>query len=165
MSNTEDTAPEQVDESTAAKPSDMPAKKAESETEQKPENSETDWKAEARKWESRAKANFEAIEKAQELEDALTETKKSLESANEQIASFQALEERRKWVSDVAREKGLPVDVVERISGDSYEEISEGAEIFSKSVARGAYVPKVADAPKHKRTTAEIFADHIGSRL
>lgn len=165
MSDTEDTAPEQVEDSKAAKPSDMPAKKAEPETEPKPETSETDWKAEARKWESRAKANFEAIEKAKELEAELDEARKSVEAANEQIASFKALEERRKWVSDIAKDKGLPVDVVERISGDSFDEISEGAEIFSKSVARGAYVPKVADAPKHKRTTAEIFAEHIGSRL
>lgn len=164
MSNTEESAPEQ-ESAEAAKPSDVPAKKAETETEQKPEVSETDWKAEARKWESRAKANFEAVDKAKELEDALAESRKALDAANEKIAGFKALEERREWVSSVAKEKGLPIDVVERISGDSYEEISEGAEIFSKSVARGAYVPKVADAPKHKRTTAEIFADHVGSRL
>lgn len=165
MSNTDETASEQAEVNEAAKPSDMPAKKSEAETEQKPEVSETDWKAEARKWEARAKANFEAVDKAKELEGELEEARKSLDVANEKIAGFNALEERREWVSSVAKEKGLPIDVVERISGDSYEEISEGAEIFSKSVTRGAYVPKVADAPKHKRTTAEIFADHIGSRL
>lgn len=165
MSNTDETASEQAEVNEAAKPSDVPAKQADTNAESKPEPSETDWKAEARKWESRAKANFEAVDKAKELEGELKEVRKSLDAANEKIAGFNALEERREWVSSVAKEKGLPIDVVERISGDSYEEISEGAEIFSKSVARGAYVPKVADAPKHKRTTAEIFADHIGSRL
>lgn len=113
-----------------------------------------DWKAEARKWESRAKENHAE----------LSEKDKQLEELQKRVAGFESQEQRMQERIAVADDLGIPVSALNGISGDSAEEIRTNAEALLSLGRRSPHIPNIGDAPKAKRTTAEIFADHIRSQ-
>lgn len=104
------------------------------------ETEATDWKAEARKWEKRAKANSEAAEKLAAIEEAgktelqrMTERAEKAESA---LKAYEAERERAAQVEQVAKDTGVPVDVLGGYGGDdvaSYAESIKG--YFAKTTA------------------------------
>lgn len=93
----------------------------------------TDWKAEARKWQKRAKENFE---KAKAYDEDQEKQKSELQKAREQAAAWKkqvdelnAEAERGKARAKVAKETGVPAEL---ISGDD----EESMRAFAEAVAR-----------------------------
>lgn len=120
-----------------------------------PQESGTDWKSEARKWESRAKENHAE----------LSEKDKQLEELQQRVAGFESQEEQTQARIEVADDLGIPVSALKGISGETPEEIKANAEALLSLGKRSPHIPNIGDAPKAKRTTAEIFADHIRSQI
>src|SRR5699024_12527218 len=65
----------------------------------------------------------------------------------------------------VADDLGIPVSALNGISGETPEEIKTNAEALLSLGKRSPHIPNIGDASKAKRTTAEIFADHIRSQI
>lgn len=96
---------------------------------------DTDWKAEARKWESRAKANYSAVEKLQTLED---EKKSELEKAQDKAA--QALKEAEDAKREAARfrvaaSNGIGDEYFDLLTGSTEVELTAQAEKISQLIA------------------------------
>lgn len=94
-----------------------------------------DWKAKAREWEKRAKENKDAALKLQELEDAKkTETEKLTDKLTtaaqqrDQLAS-EAMKLR------IALRKGVPADLIDRLRGETEEEVEADADALLALVA------------------------------
>lgn len=87
----------------------------------------TDWKAEARKWESRAKSNFAALEKLRTSSDdsgsTIDELRRKNEELEDRINGF-VLEGVKR---EVAAECGLSDDAVAFLHGDDREALVESA--------------------------------------
>jgi flagellar motility protein MotE (MotC chaperone) len=89
---------------------------------------DTDWKSEARKWEKRAKDNADAAARLRELED---EQKSEQDKLTERLAELETsaksstLEAAR---LRVAIRKGLPESLVDRLRGDTLEDIEQDAD-------------------------------------
>ncbi len=111
---------------------------------------ETDWKAEARKWEARAKENKGAAEKLAEIEESkkseVEKAKDAARKAKEELDAFKTAAERDKTRASVARETGVPEEL---IVGDDEDAMREYATKLSEYA-------KVPAAPKAK--TAGKFA-------
>ena len=95
----------------------------------------TDWKAEARKWEQRAKANTEAAERLQALEDA-----QKSEAQKQQDALAAATAERDQlrldlMRRDVAAKVGLPPEMAARLQGATAEELETDAQALAPLIA------------------------------
>ena len=104
------------------------------------ETEATDWKAEARKWEKRAKANSEAAEKLAAIEEAgKTELQRMTERAEKAESALKAYEverERAAQVEQVAKDTGVPVDVLGGYGGDDVAAYAESIRgYFAKTTA------------------------------
>ena len=150
--NTESVVEEQQSVPT---PKDVqPAPNVDQEAQSEQEQSGTDWKAHARLWQSRAEDN----------QAELSEKEKQLDELQQQINKFQAQEHKTQARVTVADELGIPVHALNGISGETPEDIKSNAEALLSLGKRSPHIPNIGDAPKAKRTTAEIFADHIRSQ-
>ena len=95
----------------------------------------TDWKAEARKWEQRAKANTDAAERLQALEDA-----QKSEAQKQQDALAAATAERDQLRLDMMRRDaaakvGLPPEMAARLQGSTAEELETDATALAPLIA------------------------------
>lgn len=93
----------------------------------------TDWKAEARKWERRSKENADKAKAYDELQE---QSKTELEKAREQAASYKrqvdelnAKAERDAARAKVAKDTGVPAEL---ISGDDEDSMRAFAEAVAK---------------------------------
>lgn len=93
----------------------------------------TDWKAEARKWQKRAKENFEKAKAYDELqEQSKTELQRAQEQADSykrQVDELNAKAERDAARAKVAKDTGVPAEL---ISGED----EESMRAFAEAVAR-----------------------------
>lgn len=108
---------------------------------------ETDWKAEARKWETRAKADYEAANKWREYENS---KKPEDQRVKEELATVKAEAEAAKIALmkyEVASSKNLSPEALELINGSTKEELEAAADkvlsLIDKSVK-----PKVQPNPE-----------------
>lgn len=92
------------------------------------------WKAKAREWEKRAKENKDAASKLQELEDAKkTETEKLTDRAAKAETRASELESELLRLR-VAISKQVPPDLVDRLRGETEEELAADADKLLKLV-------------------------------
>lgn len=91
------------------------------------QTSTTDWKAEARKWESRAKENFSAVEELQKLKDAeksdLQRAVDAAEAAQNELASTKAEAARLR----IAAKHGIGEDHLDLLVGSDETELEAKA--------------------------------------
>lgn len=123
-----------------------------SETEKTEENiaagqKETDWKAESRKWETRAKADYDAANKWREYENSL---KPEQERVKEELEQFKAEAAEAKIALmkyEIASSRNLSSEALELINGSTKEELEAAADkvlsLIDKSVK-----PKVQPNPE-----------------
>lgn len=123
-----------------------------SETEKTEENiaagqKETDWKAESRKWETRAKADYDAANKWREYENSL---KPEQERVQEELEKFKAEAAEAKIALmkyEIASSRNLSPEALELINGSTKEELEAAADkvllLIDKSVK-----PKVQPNPQ-----------------
>lgn len=108
--------------------------------------------AQSRKWEQRAKENREAASRLAELEDAsktdaekLADATKRAEDAEARLADYERKAERAGIVAEVAAEKGVDAEWLERMAGDDRASIEANAD-FVAAKLKGAHVyPSVSD--------------------
>lgn len=119
-----------------------------------------DWKAEARKWEQRAKADFDAANKWREYEvSQKTEYEKLADELSEYKA--QALDAQRKALRyEVATAKGIPPEALELITGDDQDSMNASAEKLAALIAANQKTTNspVPDANQGKPATAGTSA-------
>ncbi|WP_216395525.1 hypothetical protein [Arcanobacterium phocae] len=149
--------------------SEQDVQNTESENTESVEKVETDWKAEARKWESRAKSNHEAVEKLAELE----QTHKALEAEHSEALSklqteldgYRKREERQTWIAEIVQDSEIPGDL---LRGDTKEELQAHFEqlekaLMDKSSRHGTAFPgsekQPEKAPKND-WLAQLFGSH-----
>lgn len=104
-----------------------------------------DWKAEARKWEQRAKADFDAANKWREFE---VSQKSEYEKLADELSKYkaEATEAQLKAVRyEVANTKGIPADALELITGDSKEAMEASADKLAALIAANQ---KTTNTPK-----------------
>jgi hypothetical protein len=107
----------------------------------------TDWKAEARKWETRAKADYEAANKWREYENSL---KPEQERVKEELASVKAEAEAAKIALmkyEVATSKNLSPEALELLTGSTKEELEAKAEALLSLIDKSVK-PKVQPNPE-----------------
>lgn len=117
-----------------------------------------DWEAkfkeaqkESRKWESRAKANKSAadeLSKAKEATKTVEERIAALESENQ---SYKAQAARTALVADVAKETGLPVDVISLLSGEDAETLAEQAQLIAELTKTKGGAPYAEEAGRKQK--------------
>jgi len=117
---------------------------------QKPTETVEFWKQKAREQEKRAKENAEAFKRVTELESEVEKARGEAAEAVKQVAEVEARAARLQ----VALDKGLPVDLVDRLRGDDAESLSADADALlalinkgSGDTDRGAYVPVEGHSP------------------
>lgn len=89
---------------------------------------EVDWKAKSREWERRAKENKAAADKLAELEQAkLTAEERAAQQLTEATGRADTLAKDNLRLR-VALQKGLPADLIDRLRGDSEDEIAADAD-------------------------------------
>ena len=93
-----------------------------------PETPEVDWKAKAREWEKRAKANAKAAEQLASIEEAQKTEQQKLNERLEEAERLSAERATNLLRLSVAVAKGVPADLVDRLRGDSEEELSADAD-------------------------------------
>lgn len=102
---------------------------------------ETDWKAEARKWEQRAKENFEKLKPLEKLAKALDgdegESSKAdpvaaLEDRLSKHEQELAQERSARWRAEIAHEKGLTPQQAQRLQGSTREELAADADALKE---------------------------------
>lgn len=95
---------------------------------------ETDWKGLARKWEARAKENWDKAQEFDKLKEAqMSETEKlnkKLEDATSKLRDLEAEKERNGWVNEVATETGLSIAQLKALAATSKEDLLEKAALF-----------------------------------
>lgn len=109
-------------------------------TETKP--AEVDWKAKSREWEKRAKENSAAAQKLAELEESQKTEAQRLSEAREAAERRAAEAEAANIRYRVAVAKGLPADLVDRLRGDSEEDIAADADALLALVQAAPPTPK-----------------------
>lgn len=117
---------------------------------------ETDWKAEAKKWEARAKENFEAATKLAAIEESQkTEAQKAadkiaaLEAEN---AGFKKRDQVAAWAKEIVKGSPIPADA---LRGDTEADLKAHFEQLKslipagtpKKGALGPYVPSEGQQP------------------
>ena len=118
---------------------------------------QVDWKAEARKWEQRAKENKDAADELAKLKEA-SMTEQELAAKRAEETETQLREATRKLnVYEAAKTAGVAVELLERMKGDTPEEIAANAEFIKSATGAAPKYPTVNDngatAPtKAKRT-------------
>ncbi len=136
-----------------------------------------DWEAkykelqkESRKWESRAKANKSAadeLSKAKEANKSVEERIAALESENQ---SYKAQAARTALIADVAKETGLPTDIVSLLNGEDEEALVSQAKLIAEQMKKKGGAPFAEEAGRKqkpgKMTKEEILKQkHITGKL
>lgn len=123
----------------------------------------TDWKAMARKWEKQAKENKAAADELAKLKEAnMTEQELAAKRAEETEAQLREAQ-RKLNVYEAAKTAGIDASLLERMKGDTPEEIAANAEFIKASFGAAPKYPTVTDngasAPtKNKRAEVpQIF--------
>lgn len=124
---------------------------------------QTDWKATSRKWEKLAKENKAAADELKKLKEAaMTEQELAAKRAEETEAQLREAQ-RKLNVYEAAKTAGIDASLLERMKGDTPEEIAANAEFIKASFGSAPKYPTVTDngasAPtKSKRTEVpQIF--------
>lgn len=116
------------------------------------------WKRESRKWERLTKRETAEKEKAQ----------KRAEAAERQLALMKAQEDRTNLVCDIAKEKGVSVSLLSRMTGDDEQSIRENADFLLENVVKKKGYQKLPDAgePTHRvnQTSVEDILNIKNSR-
>ena len=117
-----------------------------------------DWEAkyrelqkESRKWESRAKANKSAadeLSKAKEANKSVEERIAALESENQ---SYKAQAARTALVANVAKETGLPTDIVSLLNGEDEEALAAQAKLIVEQMKPKGGAPFAEEAGKKQK--------------
>lgn len=106
---------------------------------------QVDWKAEARKWEQRAKENRGAADELAKLKEAsMTEQELAAKRAEETEAQLREAQ-RKLNVYEAAKTAGIDVELLERMKGDTPEEIAANAEFVKASLGNAPKYPTVTD--------------------
>lgn len=95
----------------------------------------TDWKAEARKWEARAKADYDAANKWREFE---LSQKSDFEKMADELSKYKAeaaAAELKAVRYEVATANGIPAEAMELLTGDTRETIQASAEKLAALIA------------------------------
>ncbi|WP_276869737.1 hypothetical protein [Enorma massiliensis] len=124
--------------------------------------------AESRKWESRAKENKDAAKRLAELEDAsktdaekLADATKRMEAAEARLADYERRAERAGIVAEVAAAKGVDAEWLDRMAGDTREEVEANADFIAAKLVAAPIYPSVQDSgakPAAPITREEIEA-------
>lgn len=105
----------------------------------------TDWKAMARKWEKQAKENKAAADELAKLKEAsMTEQELAAKRAEETEAQLREAQ-RKLNVYEAAKTAGIDASLLERMKGDTPEEIAANAEFIKASFAPAPKYPAVPD--------------------
>lgn len=110
-----------------------------------PSTEPTDWKAMSRKWEKRAKENEAAAKELEELK-AASMTEQELAAKKAEETATQLREAQRKLnVYEAAKTAGIDVDLLERMKGDTPEEIAANAEFIKSALGAAPKYQTVND--------------------
>ena len=131
-----------------------------------------DWKGESRKWEKRAKENAKAAEELAALKESqMTEQQKLEARAAEAEAKLAALEAEKQRTDDaqaVAKETGVPLDLLlycadkDAMEAFAAKYAADKPEIHSAPSAPNVRLVKGADGKVSTRDTfAQLFKDMI----
>lgn len=117
----------------------------------------TDWKAMARKWEKQAKENKAAADELAKLKEAsMSEQELAAKRAEETEAQLREAQ-RKLNVYEAAKTAGIDVNLLERMKGDTPEEIAANAEFIKAALGAAPKYPTVTDngatAPTQKTRT------------
>jgi hypothetical protein len=94
-----------------------------------------DWKAESRKWEARAKADFEAASKWREFE---VSQKTEYEKLADELSKYkdEAAQANAKAIRyEVAQTKGIPSEAIDLITGNDRESIEASSDKLAALIA------------------------------
>ena len=120
-------------------------------------------------------SNYEDFKaKAAKLDELEEASKSELEKANDALAkataeleTMKAEKQRAETVAQVAKETGVPVDVVGTLNGETAEQLAEQAEAIANAYKTAQGAPSIPEAGSFARdasgakTTAQMFADAI----
>lgn len=112
--------------------------------------------SESRKWESRSKANAEKAKKYDELESAkktLEERVASIEAANKALEDEK---ERAKLVKAVAKETGVPENIVSSLSATDEETMTAQAKAIAEAYKTPGGAPKAPEAGMFPRDASQV---------
>lgn len=106
---------------------------------------QTDWKAMARKWEKQAKENKAAADELAKLKEAsMTEQEIAAKRAEETAAELREAK-RKLHIYEAAKTAGIDVNLLERMKGDTPEEIAANAEFIKSALGAAPKYPTVTD--------------------
>ncbi|ACV09944.1 hypothetical protein [Jonesia denitrificans] len=119
---------------------------------------EIDWKAEARKWETRAKENFDALASKESAIQELTAKNEALTGKVKDLETVISEGEKEKafaqTLAEVAEATGVPAAA---LRGSTREELEAHAETLKPFVTpSGPVAPKAGDAPEKTSGGEEI---------
>jgi hypothetical protein len=115
---------------------------------------QTDWKAMARKWEKQAKENKAAADELAKLKEAsMTEQELAAKRAEETAAELREAK-RKLHIYEAAKTAGIDVNLLERMKGDTPEEIAANAEFIKSALGAAPKYPIVTDNGATAPTTA-----------
>lgn len=134
--NTQPTEPIEPTEPTSAEPHGNA---------EPPAEPQTDWKAMARKWEKQAKENKAAADELAKLKEAsMTEQELAAKRAEETAAQLKEAQ-RKLNIYEAAKTAGIDASLLERMKGDTPEEIAANAEFIKSSFGAAPKYPPIAD--------------------
>lgn len=137
MENEQNIQPTELTEPTTAEPHGATEPTAPADT--------TDWKAMARKWEKQAKENKAAADELAKLKEAnMSEQEKAAKQAEETAAELREAK-RKLSVYEAAKTAGIDVNLLERMKGDTPEEIAANAEFIKSAMGDAPKYPTVND--------------------
>ena len=110
-----------------------------------------------REWEKKAKANAAAAEELEQLKASqmsdIERIQKQYEQEKARADALAAERDRSAWVSDVAKDTGVPADLLALIAADSKEDLAAKAEsirdCFAAEESKPQTVPVVLGDGKH----------------
>ena len=105
----------------------------------------TDWKAMARKWEKQAKENKAAADELAKLKEAsMSEQELAAKRAEETQAQLKEAQ-RKLNIFEAAKTAGVAVELLERMKGETPEEITANAEFIKSALGAAPKYPTVTD--------------------
>lgn len=127
------------------------------EAEPKPAADATDWKAMARKWEKQAKENKAAADELAKLKEASMSEQELAAKRAEEVEAQLREAQRKLHIYEAAKTAGIDVSLLERMKGDTPEEIAANAEFVKSALGNAPKYPVVTDngatAPTQKTRT------------
>lgn len=118
-------------------------------------DAQTDWKAMARKWEKQAKENKAAADELAKLKEAsMTEQELAAKRAEETAAELREAK-RKLHIYEAAKTAGIDASLLERMKGDTPEEIAANAEFIKSAIGSAPKYPIVTDNGATAPTTAK----------